>query len=229
VVPAREPLLEPHLRADVETVTFGEGGQVRLIEASGGRLQIDAAGRTIELEVSFSQAHLRRNLLAAVAAAAAVGVTPSGRVELHLSPGRGERARLSTGVTLIDDCYNANPMSMRAALEDLAATVRGEQGSRPVAVLGDMLELGEGEQTFHAEVGEQAARAGVELLVTVGPRAAAMAERFAGSITAVEDAAEAAAVVPTLVRTGDIVLVKGSRGVGLELVCKALRNGSEAA
>jgi UDP-N-acetylmuramyl pentapeptide synthase len=56
-----------------------------------------------------------------------------------------------------------------------------------------------------------------------------MAERFAGSITAVEDAAEAAAVVPTLVRTGDIVLVKGSRGVGLELVCKALRNGSEAA
>jgi UDP-N-acetylmuramoyl-tripeptide--D-alanyl-D-alanine ligase len=226
VVPAREPLLEPHLRTDIETVTFGEGGQVRLLESRGDRLQIDAFGRPIELEVSFSQAHLRRNLLAAVAAAAAVGVTPGGRVELALSPGRGERAQLGTGVTLIDDCYNANPMSMRAALEDLAATVRGEKGSRPVAVLGDMLELGESEHAFHAEVGEQAARAGVELLVTVGPRAAAMAERFDGSTTAVGDAAEAAAVVPTLVRTGDVVLVKASRGVGLELVCKALRNGS---
>jgi UDP-N-acetylmuramoyl-tripeptide--D-alanyl-D-alanine ligase len=229
VVPAGEPLLEPHLRSDVNTVTFGEGGQVRLVKARGDRLQIDNAGRELELEVSFTQAHLRGNLLAAVAAASAVGVTPSGRVELALSPGRGERARLGTGVTLIDDCYNANPMSMRAALEDLAATVRGEQGSRPVAVLGDMLELGEGERAFHAEVGEQAARAGVELLVTVGPRAAAMAERFDGSITAVGDAAEAAAVVPALVRTGDVVLVKGSRGVGLELVCNALRNGSEAA
>jgi UDP-N-acetylmuramoyl-tripeptide--D-alanyl-D-alanine ligase len=228
VVPAHEPLLEPHLRSDVETITFGEGGQVRLIEAQGERLRIDAAGQAIELEVSFTQAHLRENLLAAVAAAQAVGVTPSGRVELALTPGRGERARLSTGVTLIDDCYNANPMSMRAALEDLAVTARGEEGSRSVAVLGDMLELGEGEHRFHAEVGEQAARAGVELLVTVGPRAAAMSEGFGGSLTAVSDASEAAAVVPTLVRGGDVVLVKGSRGVGLELVCKALRNGSES-
>jgi UDP-N-acetylmuramoyl-tripeptide--D-alanyl-D-alanine ligase len=229
VIPAREPLLEPHLRSELETITFGDGGQVRLLEAQGDRLRIDAAGRAIELRVSFTQAHLRCNLLAAIAAALAGGVTPSGQVELALSPGRGGRARLSTGVTLIDDCYNANPMSMRAALEDLAVTARAEQGSRSVAVLGDMLELGEGEHAFHAEVGEQAARAGVELLVTVGPRAAAMSERFDGSFTAVGDAAEAAALVPRLVRSGDFVLVKGSRGVGLELVCKALRNGSEAA
>ncbi len=229
VIPAREPLLEPHLRDELEMITFGEGGQVHLLEVRGSRLQIDAAGCPVELEVSFTQAHLRHNLLAAVAAARAVGVMPNGRVELALSPGRGERARLRTGVTLIDDCYNANPMSMRAALEDLAVTARGEQGSRSVAVLGDMLELGEGEHAFHSEVGEQAARAGVELLVTVGPRAAAMSERFDGTLTAVGDAAEAAAIVPTLVRGGDVVLVKGSRGVGLELVCKALRNGSGTA
>jgi UDP-N-acetylmuramoyl-tripeptide--D-alanyl-D-alanine ligase len=228
VIPAGEPLLEPHLRDDVNTITFGEGGDVRLLGAEGDRLRIGAAGQEIELTVSFTQAHLRRNLLAAVAAAGAVGVVPSGRVELALTPGRGERARLGTGVTLIDDCYNANPMSMRAALEDLAAITRREHAARRVAVLGDMLELGPGEASFHAEVGEQAARAGVELLVTVGPRAAAMTKRFPGPVHSVGDAAEAAVLVPELLRTGDVVLVKGSRGVGLELVCRALRNGSEA-
>ncbi len=229
VLPAGEALLDPHLRDDVDTITFGEGGDVRLVGAEGDLVRIDAGGEEIDLEVSFTQAHLRRNLLAAVAAAGAVGVRARGRVELALTPGRGQRARLGSGVTLIDDCYNANPMSMRAALEDLAATAGQEPGARRVAVLGDMLELGPGEQAFHAEVGAQAAQAGVELLITVGPRAAAMSERFAGSVRSVEDAAEAATVVPELLHQGDVVLVKGSRGVGLELVCRALRNGSEAA
>ena len=78
VVPAGEPLLEPHLRADLNTITFGDGGDVRLTRADHGSVEIDLAGRLIELEVSFEQAHLRRNLLAAVAAASAVGVTPGG-------------------------------------------------------------------------------------------------------------------------------------------------------
>ncbi len=228
VLPAGESLLDPYLRAELETITFGEGGDVRLLEARSDRVRIESQGQEIELQVSFTQAHLRRNLLAAVAAAGAVGVVPSGRVELALTPGRGQRARLGSGVTLIDDCYNANPMSMRAALEDLAETARHEPGSRRVAVLGDMLELGPSERAFHAEVGEQAAQAGVELLVTVGPRAVAMSERFAGLVRSVQDAAEAATVVPELVHTGDVVLVKGSRGVGLELVCRALRNGGGA-
>jgi UDP-N-acetylmuramoyl-tripeptide--D-alanyl-D-alanine ligase len=149
-------------------------------------------------------------------------------VELALTPGRGERARLGNGVTLIDDCYNANPMSMRAALEDLAASTSPDPGARRVAVLGDMLELGQGEHDFHAEVGEQATRNGVELLVTVGPRAAAMSERFDGHVRSVADAVEAAEIVPDLLCAGDVVLVKGSRGVGLELVCRALRNGTTA-
>jgi UDP-N-acetylmuramoyl-tripeptide--D-alanyl-D-alanine ligase len=229
VVPARERLLEPHLRDDLATITFGDGGDVRFLDRVGDRVRIQAPADEITLEVSFTQVHLRHNLLAAVAAAGGVGVMPAGRVELALTPGRGERARLGSGVTLIDDCYNANPMSMRAALEDLAETARHEPGARRVAVLGDMLELGPSEHAFHAEVGEQAARAGVELLVTVGPRAAAMSERFPGVVRSVQDAAEAATVVPELVDTGDVVLVKGSRGVGLELVCRTLRNGSERA
>ena len=228
VVPAGEPLLEPHLRDDLNTITFGEGGDVSLIEGGVDSVAVDLAGRPLTLEVSFHQAHLRRNLLAALAAASAVGVTADGRVELALSPGRGERTALPSGVTLIDDCYNANPMSMRAALEDLAATGRRGAHPRRVAVLGDMLELGPGEHDFHAAVGEQAAAAGVDVLVTVGPRAAAMAERFPGTVRSAADADEAAALVPSLVKGGDVVLVKGSRGVGLELVCRALQDGTGA-
>ena len=151
---------------------------------------------------------------------------PSGRVALELSPGRGQRVTLSGGVTLIDDCYNANPMSMRAALEDLAETAGRVDQARPVAVLGDMLELGPRERDYHVELGEQAVRAGVGLLVTVGPLAEAIAERFDGEVYSVPDAAAAAEVVPDLLRSGDVVLVKGSRGVGLELVCRALSAGA---
>ena len=76
-------------------------------------------------------------------------------------------------------------------------------------------------------LGEQAAAAGVDMLVTVGPLAASMSERFGGETHAVADAGEAAAIVPKLVTAGDVVLVKASRGVGLELVCRAL--GAEEA
>jgi len=183
---------------------------------------IDAGGEQIELEVPFTQAHLRSNLLAAVAAARAVGVTPAGRVELVLSAGRGQRIALPDRITVIDDCYNANPMSMRAALGDLADAAASVGGTRRVAVLGDMLELGPRDRSYHAELGEVAEAAAVDVLVTVGPLAAAIAERFGGESHPVADAAEAAAIVPELVQGGDVILVKGSRGVGLELVCRAL-------
>jgi UDP-N-acetylmuramoyl-tripeptide--D-alanyl-D-alanine ligase len=150
-------------------------------------------------------------------------------VELALSPGRGQRAVLERGVTLIDDSYNANPMSMRAALDELAASATREQAQRRVAVLGDMLELGPQEKEFHVAVGEYAQGAGVDLLVTVGPRAAAMAERFGAETHSVLDAAQAAELVPGLVKPGDVVLVKASRGVGLELVCGALRAAPQCA
>ncbi len=226
VIPAGEALLGPHLRTDVTTVTFGPAGDVRLTRADDGpdgdRLTIDARGERIVLEVAFTQAHLRSNLLAAVAAARAVGVTPEGRVELALTAGRGQRYITASRVTVIDDCYNANPISMRAALDDLKATADASDSARRVAVLGDMLELGPQEREFHAQLGEQAAAAGVDVLVTVGPLAASIADRFGGETHSVSDAGEAAAVVPELLAPGDVVLVKASRGVGLELVCRAL-------
>jgi UDP-N-acetylmuramoyl-tripeptide--D-alanyl-D-alanine ligase len=229
VIPADEPLLAPHLRSDVSTVTFGGGGAVRLCDSSalpdaeGTRVEIDLAGERLALEVPFNQPHLQRNLLAAVAAAKAIGVAPAGRVAVELSPGRGQRTRLPDDVTLIDDCYNANPMSMRAALDDLAATAARNPGSRRVAVLGDMLELGPDELRFHAEIGERARGTGVDVLVTVGPLAAAMGDGFDGECHAVTNAADAAALLPELLSPGDVVLVKASRGVGLELVCRSLR------
>jgi UDP-N-acetylmuramyl pentapeptide synthase len=156
---------------------------------------------------------MRLNAAAALAAARAVGVEPHGLVEVALSELRGQRIELPGGVTIVNDCYNANPMSMRAALDDLAAAAPG----RKVAVLGDMLELGPDEERFHREIGDHARAAGVDLLVTVGPRAAAME-----GDQAVPDAQEAAALLPELLEDGDTVLVKGSRGVGLEVVAEAL-------
>jgi UDP-N-acetylmuramoyl-tripeptide--D-alanyl-D-alanine ligase len=220
VVPADEPLLAPYLREDLTTVTFGPGGDVRLGRTDGEGVEIDLDGTRVSLEVPFTQAHMRLNLLAAVAAARAVGVIPRGRIEPVISAGRGERRELPGGVTLIDDSYNANPTSMRAALDDLVASAA--PGRRRVAVLGDMLELGPQAREFHLEIGRHADRIGVGLLVTVGPLAAAMAPGFSREARSVADAREAAVLVPTLLRDGDVVLVKGSRGVGLEAVCQVL-------
>jgi UDP-N-acetylmuramoyl-tripeptide--D-alanyl-D-alanine ligase len=218
VVPAGVDLLTPHMRADVRTITFGPGGDVGLVEAGDGGVVVDACGATVELRPSFAQAHNLLNLLAAVGVAVALGVTPDGDLDVTFSALRGDRLALPGDVVVINDCYNANPMSMRAALDDLAATARG----RTVAVLGDMLELGPDERRFHEEVGRHASETGVGVLVAVGPRAEAIADAFSGEGHRVAGAGDAAALVPGLLRDGDTVLVKASRGVGLEAVADAL-------
>ena len=226
VIPAGEPLLEPHLRSDLETVTFGPGGQLQLRERlAGGEVLLADGDTEIRLRPSFEQAHNLSNLLAAVAAARALGHTPSGPLEVVFSAMRGQRAALADGVLMIDDCYNANPMSMRAALDDLTETARG----RPVAVLGDMLELGPESARLHREIGEHASVRGVELLIAVGPLGAAIAEGFSGESHALPDAPAAAELVPGLLRGGDTVLLKASRGVGLERVAEALRTAGPLA
>jgi UDP-N-acetylmuramoyl-tripeptide--D-alanyl-D-alanine ligase len=94
-------------------------------------------------------------------------------------------------------------------------------------VLGDMLELGPGTDDFHRQAGRQAREAGVDVLVTVGELAARLLDEFPGEGHAVGSAAEAAALLPELLAPGDTVLLKGSRGVGLEAVAQALA-GAEA-
>jgi len=265
VIPADEPLLRPHLREELRTVTFGSGGDVALeawrpgaaatpggsvgaagavVPSSGGEVVIrerDRAGPTpkggvlegsgsggelrIVLQPSFGAAHNVQNLLAAVAAARALGATPHGRVDVQFGARRGERVALEGGVTLIDDCYNANPMSMRAAIDDLAETAP----ARRVAVLGDMLELGPAARSFHREIGAYAAARGVDVLVTVGPLAAEMRATFTGEGHSVPHAEAAVGVLAGLLREGDTVLVKASRGVGLERVVETLATGPEQA
>ena len=218
VLPAGVDLLTPHLRDDVRTITFGPGGDVHLVEAEEERVVVATNGRELELRPSFRQAHNLLNLLAAVGVAEALGVTSEGPLEVTFSALRGERLALPGDVTVVNDCYNANPMSMRAALDDLAETARG----RTVAVLGDMLELGSEEHRFHEEVGRHAGAAGVDVLIAVGSRSEAMADAFPGESHRVATADEAAALVSGIVRGGDTVLVKASRGVGLEAVADAL-------
>ena len=110
-------------------------------------------------------------------------------------------------------------MSMRAALDDLADSASG----RSVAVLGDMRELGPDERRFHAELGAHVREVGVEVLVTVGELAGAAGPPFGGeNLHSLADAAQAAEQIAAIVEPGDTVLIKGSRGVGLEVVAEAL-------
>ena len=153
-----------------------------------------------------------------MAAARALGLTPGGELQVRFSGLRGERVRLPGEIVLIDDCYNANPMSMRAAIDDLIASASG----RRVAVLGDMLELGPEAPELHRQIGAYAAARGVDVLVTVGPLAAQMGGAFGGDVRAAPDAQGAAELLAQLLLAGDTVLVKGSRGVGLERVGQAL-------
>ncbi|MGH2832121.1 MAG: UDP-N-acetylmuramoyl-tripeptide--D-alanyl-D-alanine ligase [Solirubrobacteraceae bacterium] len=226
VIPAAEPLLEPHRRPEQRVITFGGEGDVRLIERTeDGRVRIAHGQEIITLRPSFSQSHNLENLLAAVAAAQALDITPTGELQVAFSTWRGERLELGREIVLINDCYNANPISMRAALQELQRSAP----ARRVAVLGDMLELGPEADAFHRQLGEYAHRCGVQLLVTVGPLAARMREQFGGEAHSVPDADAATALLESLLAPRDTVLVKGSRGVGLERIAAALdtqRKGS---
>jgi UDP-N-acetylmuramoyl-tripeptide--D-alanyl-D-alanine ligase len=133
-----------------------------------------------------------------------------------------EVTRAPSGALVIDDSYNANPSSTAAAVGALAQVATS---GRRMAVLGEMLELGDHSESEHAAIGRLVAQGGIDLLVTVGDEAGPMAAtaRAAGvEVHEVADAAAAARLVAPLVHDRDVVLVKGSRAVGLEAVARAL-------
>jgi UDP-N-acetylmuramoyl-tripeptide--D-alanyl-D-alanine ligase len=181
----------------------------------GSRVCVDLRGERIELEFSFTARHHATNALAALHALDALRLPlPSGRIEVPFSRWRGDESPLPGGGLLINDAYNANPTSMRAALEHLVARAAGR---RTVAVLGDMAELGPGGPEYHATTGRLARELGVDLVVGVGELARGYdADQWA------EDADEAIPLVRELLAPGDAVLVKASRAVGLERVAEAL-------
>ena len=205
--------LEPYLRADVDVRRVGEV-DVELREDGshvafgGGRIRFPLTSR-----------HQAQNALTALTAYDALGL-PLDRLQeaadrVELSRWRGEELALPGGGIAINDAYNANPTSMRAALEHLA----GLGSERKLAVLGGMAELGEHAERYHREIGELADILGIEV-VGVGELA-----RGYGASTWVADGPAAVAAVLELVRPGDAVLVKGSRSLALEGVAPALAKG----
>jgi UDP-N-acetylmuramoyl-tripeptide--D-alanyl-D-alanine ligase len=235
VVPAGDEALAPHLRTDVRIVTFAvrsdqTDADVRALAiepaGDGVRVEVAAGAERATLEFNFSQAHNVTNALAAIGALHALGVPlnalEEGARTVRFSSLRGEELELENGVVVINDCYNANPVSMRAALDHLAAVADRRGARRVVAVLGDMRELGPGAPDFHREIGSLAAGAGVEVLVAVGEHAADYVRGFGRPAHEAPDAERAAELAADLVREGDVVLVKASRGVGLERVTGTL-------
>jgi UDP-N-acetylmuramoyl-tripeptide--D-alanyl-D-alanine ligase len=230
VVPAGESYLDPYLnREDIRVVRFGEGGDVALTYFAGrdgkSRLKVEAFGRPLTIEFSFAGRHNATNALAALAAYEALGL-PLGKAQrgarqVQLSRWRGEEIPLPEGGILINDCYNANPLSMTAALEHLAERA-GER--RRIAVLGDMAELGSGAASYHREVGAVASRVGVDALVAVGPLARAYLDGARGiPVTRWSPTVEGGlSALRQVLRPGDCVLVKGSRSMGLEAIGDAV-------
>jgi UDP-N-acetylmuramoyl-tripeptide--D-alanyl-D-alanine ligase len=208
VVPAHAPELEPHLtRTDIAVRRF-DAGDVEL-DGHTGRFRLD--GAAVELELPFTQRHHAVNALAALHAYAALGLplahAAEGAPGIRLSPWRGEELELAGGGFVVNDAYNANPDSMRAALEHLASR---SGGRRRVAILGEMAELGDSSERYHREIGDAAAALGVQV---IGVGEAARAYRPTVWAAASDGAVEAAR---GFLRPGDAVLVKASRAVGLE-------------
>jgi UDP-N-acetylmuramoyl-tripeptide--D-alanyl-D-alanine ligase len=209
VIPAHAPELEPFVPADRDVRRFAAPAA----ELRDGWMHVRWRDR--EIPFSFTARHQAVNAAAALTVVEALGLPlPDGPVEVAFSRWRGEESPLPGGGLLINDAYNANPTSMRAALEHL---VERAAGRRTVAVLGDMAELGPEAGRFHEEVGAYARELGIDELIGIGP----LAGRYGGgSWTA--STAESIDLVRAVVRPGDAVLVKASRSIGLEAVADAL-------
>ncbi len=227
IVPADVTELAPYLRRpDLEVRRFGPGDVLSAdVEGEHTHAVLSVGGRELELTFNFVARHHLLNALAALHAYDALGLpldrAHEGASAIAFSRWRGEELPLEGGGLLINDAYNANPMSMRAALDHLA----DRAGSRRrVAVLGDMAELGPDAPRYHRDVGRHAAGVGVDVLLTVGPLAVHYGDRQTEipSVRSVAGVDEAIVALDELLQPGDCVLVKASRAAGLEVVAEAL-------
>ena len=220
-----------HSSTRARVVCFGPGGDVtaRHVALDGNltpRFKLHAPQGHIEVSLGAKGLHSVDNALAAAAVGLELGVSledvAAGLAEAALSPLRMEMARTAGGARLLNDCYNANPLSMRAALNSLAALPAG----RRIAVLGTMAELGAFEAAEHAAVGSLAAQLGV-LVVAVDAPGYASGD---GSVVEVEGIDGALAALGDMggLGTDDAVLVKGSRVAGLERLVARLVADADA-
>jgi UDP-N-acetylmuramoyl-tripeptide--D-alanyl-D-alanine ligase len=220
------------------TVTFGfgpsadvsvEGIESRGLEGMRGVLHWRGGGQRAGFATRLLGRANVANLLAAAAVALEFDIPLSSIARcaggLRAASHRGEVVRLRDGVTLLDDSYNSNPRALQAMLE----VVRAARGRRSLAVLGEMLELGDDSRALHEACGTAAADAGLALLVAVGGApAAALAASAARSmeparVVHVATSDEAADLIERRVQPGDLVFVKGSRGIRTDVVVDRLK------
>ena len=194
-------------RSDIDVVRVGEDVTLESFEPPLLRTSIGSAA------VNFSAQHLAANALTAFATARALGLEIPDRLDVTFAEWRNQELPLPGGGVLINDAWNANPISMRAALEHLR---RLAAGRRKIAVLGEMAELGDYTDEAHREVANAIEEIGVDVLISVGVRATI----YGG--TTVADADEAIATLRAELKPGDCVLVKGARALGLERVAESL-------
>jgi UDP-N-acetylmuramoyl-tripeptide--D-alanyl-D-alanine ligase len=235
---ADDPLVRFHVAPSRgRHVTFGEsaGAAVRAVDVTdlgfdGTTARVVTAQGVLNLAVPLAGRAQLMNVLAAVAVALAFDV-PRASIESRVSSlkpvvRRGATSRLSNGARLVDDSYNASPAAVQAMLAALAAT---PTAGRRIAVLGEMLELGASSHALHVTCGRAAMAAGVDELIVIGGAPAdglvegAIAAGFAGDrLHRFADSATAAPIVADLLRPGDLVLVKGSRGTRTDIVADRL-------
>jgi UDP-N-acetylmuramoyl-tripeptide--D-alanyl-D-alanine ligase len=190
-----EPLLEPYLtRSDIT---------VKRVDSTA----------PLPFETDYSSKHQLQNTRTALAVAECLDLPLPERLTVEFSKFREEERPLPGDGVLLNDCYNANPVSMRAALEHFVVRA-GDR--RRIAVLGDMLELGPGAPAYHREIRDLVQDLGIEHVIAVG----ALAREYGGDWVATAD--EAAVRLRAELRPGDAVLVKGSLGVGLAVVAENL-------
>lgn len=231
-------LLRKHAEAQgARIVSFGQDARAdvrpKVLELSseGTAIEVDIGGRPLRFRVAVPGIHIARNALAVAAALDAAGADVEEALPalatLAPPPGRGTRTELALDggkILLIDESYNANPASMRAALAVLGTVPRAAFGRR-IAVLGDMLELGVQEKTHHTALKEAVDAAGTDLVFACGPNMAhlfaVLAPEKQGAWTPASDALSErlfAALAP-----GDVIMIKGSNGSRMGPLAEALR------
>jgi UDP-N-acetylmuramoyl-tripeptide--D-alanyl-D-alanine ligase len=239
VANADDPLVMRHVqgfRGRVTTFGVEQPADVRPLHVDdrgleGQRAEVMTPAGPVALDLVLAGRANLENVMAAVGVALALGVPPEEiavrAASIRPAEQRGEVIRLDRDILVYDDSYNASPTALKRTLQVIAAE---KSGRRRVAFLGEMRELGAQAESLHRDCGVAVASAGIARLVTVGGtpacalgKAAVDAGLAAGVVTHVENSADAADLVPDLVRGGDLVLVKGSHSTGMDVVVDRLR------
>src|SRR5579872_6977582 len=213
-----------------QVVRFGATGEAKLLsfapDGDGMRVKADILGRAVDCFVGAPGEHIARNVVAALAAVALTdGDVLNAAAALKgftALKGRGARFE-ANGIQVIDESYNANPASMAAALALL-----GHAKGRKLAVLGDMLEMGEGGPALHAALAESIAAAHADLVFASGPQMKALWDALPASRRGAyaEDSAALAPKLTSVLKPGDTVLVKGSLGSRMAVIVEALKGAA---